>query len=69
MKFKYVGQRMGNVQLAVAGVIGFGEALQRGKVYDIPEDYPELIRGCELHPDFIKETNDNKKKAKKGENK
>ena len=52
MKFKYNGRRMGNVQLAVAGVIGMGECLENGKTYDVPDDNAELITGCKLHPDF-----------------
>ncbi len=61
MKFKYTGRKMGNVQLAVAGVLGIGEYLENGKIYDIPNN-AELIRGCELHPDFEKvETRKTKK--------
>jgi len=54
MKFKYNGRKMGNVQLAIAGVIGMGECLENGKVYDIPDDNDELLKGCELHPHFEK---------------
>lgn len=64
MKFKYTGRKMGNVQLAIAGVIGIGECLENGKIYDIPDDVPELIAGCNMHPDFEKV---GKKQTKKGE--
>ena len=65
MKFKYTGRKMGNVQLAVAGVLGIGECLETGKIYDIPDDVPELIEGCKMHPDFEKVGS--KKQIKKGE--
>ena len=64
MKFKYTGRRMGNVQLAIAGVIGMGECLEKGQIYDIPNN-PELIKGCELHPDFEKIGKEVKKEVKK----
>ena len=67
MKFKYTGRKMGNVQLAVAGVLGVGECLENGKIYDIP-DVAELIKGCEMHPHFEKiETKKASKKENKGE--
>lgn len=67
MKFKYTGRKMGNVQLAVAGVLGMGEYLQKGKIYDIP-DIGELINGCDMHPDFERvEIKKATKKEDKGE--
>lgn len=62
MKFKYTGRRMGNVQLAIAGVIGMGECLENGKTYDIPDENTELIKGCEIHPHFEKVEKPAKKK-------
>ena len=64
MRFKYTGKKMGNVQLAVAGVIGMGECLENGKVYDIPDDNKELIQGCALHPHFEQVKGKNKKEDK-----
>ena len=58
---------MGNVQLAVAGVIGIGECLENGKIYDIPDDNMELLKGCELHPHFEKINGTKAKKEDKGE--
>ena len=64
MKFRYNGKRMGNVQLAVAGVIGMGECLKKGEVYDVPDDNKELITGCKLHP-YFEEVANVKKQSKK----
>lgn len=69
MKFKYTGRKMGNIQFAIAGIIGMGECLQNGEIYDVPDDNKELIKGCELHPHFEKVTAIKKvaKKEEKGE--
>lgn len=69
MKFKYTGRKMGNIQFAIAGIIGMGECLQNGETYDVPDDNKELIKGCELHPHFEKVTAIKKvaKKEEKGE--
>ena len=64
-KYKYTGRKMGNIQFAIAGIIGMGECLENGKIYDVPDENKELIKGCELHPDFEKVTT--KKVAKKEE--
>lgn len=56
---------MGNIQFAIAGVIGMGECLENGKTYDVPDGNAELIKGCELHPHFEKVTATKKVAVKK----
>lgn len=64
MKFKYIGDRMGNVELALSGVIGIGECLEKNETYDIPDDNTSLIRACKMHPHFVQIKAENKPKRK-----
>lgn len=52
MKLRYIGQPNHTIlELIVAGVVQSGEALEVGKIYDIPTDDKELNRKIE---DLIK---------------
>lgn len=65
MKFKYIGQEIGNVSFANAGIIEHGELMKPNKVYEVPDDDVLLIDACVSNGAYV-EVKENKK-SKKGE--